>query len=103
MLLQILAVKDNKANTFKNFFPARRIEEAVRSFSDVCNDKQSDMFKFAEDFALYHMGVFDDETGEIAPTYPPRLITLAQVCSTEHRLHYAAHSMLGECAPKEVA
>lgn len=65
MKLFVVSVKDNAAQMFGRpiFVPALGL--ANRQFSDEVNRAAEDnqYYKHPEDFDLYHLGVFDDETG----------------------------------------
>jgi hypothetical protein len=76
----IVAVKDTAAQAFGRpiFVPA--IPVALRSFRDEVNRKDSteDLARHPEDFELYELGSFDDSTGVIELTNPPRLVARAK-------------------------
>lgn len=61
----IVSVFDSASRLFGQpiFVPA--IPVATRSFTDEVNNKSngSPMFDHPEDFVLYHLGYFDDESG----------------------------------------
>lgn len=65
MKLQVVAIKDNAAQLFGRpiFVPALGV--ANRQFSDEVNRAAEDnqYYKHPEDFDLYQLGTFDDETG----------------------------------------
>lgn len=68
--LQLLAVRDRQLDAFLRPFAAQSIGQAVRSFRDEINNNQSDMNKHPEDYELYHLGEFQDDTGVITATKP---------------------------------
>ena len=70
----IASVQDVKAEFFGRPFTARSEAEAVRMFADGIKDNQTQMSQHPEDFILYHIGLFNDETGEITPGKPRILI-----------------------------
>lgn len=67
MKLLILAIRDAKSQLYGNplFFVTKGA--AVRAFSDVINDGKSDYAKHPEDYSLWQLGTYDDQTGDIAP------------------------------------
>lgn len=93
MELKIYAIKDIKADSFLQPMYFRRSEEAVRSFGEACNDPSSTFYKYAEDYVLYELGTFNDDTG-LFQSYPsPISIMSASVSSTSHRDYYAARTL----------
>lgn len=74
MNIEIYSVKDNKAGHFVNPFPSRGVTDAIRSITEVANNKESMLYKFAPDYSLYLVGKMDDLTGQIiteCPMDPP--------------------------------
>lgn len=67
MILKIFSVRDMKADLYGRPFFDQSIGNAIRSFGDQVNANQPDniLFLHPEDFELYYLGEFDDNTGEI--------------------------------------
>lgn len=67
MILTICAVMDSAINAFGRpiFVPAKGA--ALRSFMDEINRPGSDFHLHPDDFTLYTLGHFNDETGEFIP------------------------------------
>lgn len=65
MIIQVYAVYDSKARAFCLPFYAPVEAVAVRNFSAGANDATLSLCKHAEDFTLFHIGSFDDSTGEL--------------------------------------
>ena len=61
---KIFAIKDLKMN-FGGVFVAPNRAAAIRLFADTVNNKGSMLNTHAEDFDLYDIGDFNDDTGEI--------------------------------------
>ena len=76
MKLQVFSIKDNAAQTFGRPFFVPAIGLAVRSFSDEVNRSADDnqFYKHPEDFDLYHLGVFDDESASFE-SIPPKVVS----------------------------
>lgn len=68
----IYAVKDLAVQAFGNPFIVRAKGEAIRSFQDEANKKdgQSAIAQHPEDYELYHVGDWNDQTGELLPCEP---------------------------------
>lgn len=65
MKTMIVAVMDRQMNAFAApmAVPTRGI--AIRSFSEEVNNPQSPLHKHANDYSLWQLGYFNDETGEM--------------------------------------
>lgn len=64
MLLKIFTVYDCKAEAYLQPFYCKSKGEALRSFVEIANDKQSQIGKYPEDFTLFELGEFDDSTAK---------------------------------------
>ena len=53
---------------------------AMRNFEHAVRHPDSLMKSHPNDFGLYRVGSFDNETGEIMPEFPPQFICDATVC-----------------------
>lgn len=76
----VVAVRDRAADVFGQPAFVASIGTALRSFGDEINRK-ADNNPFAahpEDFDLYHLGSFDDSTGEFDNMLPPRQIAVGK-------------------------
>ncbi|WNK13072.1 MAG: nonstructural protein [Microvirus sp.] len=72
MLMYIYTVRDAKGQLYGRPFYCHNIGHAIRGFSDQVNDPadgQNDLFKHTEDFELFELGTFDDNTALIE-TFP---------------------------------
>jgi len=67
MKLLLVAVYDKKACVFSQPDVAVQVGQAVRSFSDAVNNPQTAFNKHPEDFTLYQVGFFDDNSGHCTP------------------------------------
>lgn len=71
------SIRDIKTNTFNIPYFQTHKAGAMRMFSDLCRDQNTPMSKHAEDFQLYEIGVFDSETGMVAPHDQPQFLSNA--------------------------
>jgi len=76
----VVSVKDRAIDAYNRPFIVPTIGAAIRSFTDEVNRKESEMFAHPEDFDLYDMGTFCDQTGTFLPPEGgiPRVISRAQ-------------------------
>jgi len=79
-ILTIVAVKDRAVDAYNRPFYVPTIGAAIRSFTDEVNRNESEMNAHPEDYDLYDMGTFDDQTGTFLPPDGgvPRVISRAQ-------------------------
>lgn len=71
MIFQIIVTRDIVSNLYSNLMQVPSIGAAIRSFGDECKrkDKGNILAEHPEDFELWHIGEYDDNTGELIP-YP---------------------------------
>lgn len=79
MLLQVVVLRDSAIDAFGTPYFVTHLGSATRGLGDAVNGGNADLSvsKHPEDFALYHLGSYDDGTGmfELLPT--PRQIVRA--------------------------
>jgi len=84
MKLTLCTVKDRAADAYGRpmFVPSTGI--AIRSFSDEINRQSEDnqMYNHSDDFDLYELGEFDDNTGLFSLHDQPKLLTLGKQVKT---------------------
>lgn len=68
MIKFLYSVYDKATCLYSNPYTALRDAEAVRAFRALLDDPQSLHSRYPEDFALYRMGNFDDNDGNINTT-----------------------------------
>lgn len=79
MIVQVFAVRDQKADAFNQPFCAPSIGIALRSFTDEVNRRERGnvMADHPEDFALYHLGSFNDADAKYKLFDSPAQIVVA--------------------------
>jgi hypothetical protein len=67
MIHVMFSVYDSKAETYQppQAYPTAGM--AIRSFAAGCNDPQSAFSRWPEDFVLFELGTYDDQTGLMVP------------------------------------
>lgn len=78
MILQIFTVYDSKAESYLPPFYVNARGQAIRSFSDTCNDPEHVFNKHPSDYTLFALGDFNDATGVFTPLDTPLSLGLAQ-------------------------
>lgn len=80
MKLTLCTVKDRAADAYGRpmFVPSTGV--ALRSFSDEINrqDPENQMYNHSDDFDLYELGTFDDDTAQFSLHDQPKLLTLGK-------------------------
>lgn len=77
MKVQMFCVFDSKSEAFTLPFFKTTKGEAVRDFGDAVNDPKSPWFRHPEDFTLFHVGEFDDQSATVASLKTPVSLGLA--------------------------
>lgn len=73
MKMFVIAVRDGAVQSFMQPSFCNHTGAAVRAFIDHCRDPQTDFHKHPEDYELYQVGEFDDQTGKFTDADPIRL------------------------------
>lgn len=83
-IMQIVAVRDTKADTYSRPFFVPTLGMAIRSFHDEVNrvDQNNELNKHPEDFNLYHLGTFEDEKGTFNGLDQPKQIAIGSQMRT---------------------
>lgn len=67
MQKKMYCIFDSKAQIYHAPFYKSTHGEAERDFQSVSRDPQSTISQYPEDFDLFYIGEFDDETGKVSP------------------------------------
>lgn len=68
--MRIFTIKDEKAESFLQPFFAKNSAVALRMIEEAANDTDHNFNKHAEDFRIFEIGGFDEDTGEIDAMLP---------------------------------
>lgn len=63
MELKMFSIRDSKGEIFNTPFYSKTHGEAERNFHQLVKDEKSTVSKYPEDFDLYYLGTYDDNTG----------------------------------------
>lgn len=77
MKLVVVAVRDSAVDAFMRPFLVPTTGMAVRSFHDEVARVESDMHKHPEDYELFELGEFEEETGRFSNLPSPRSLSRA--------------------------
>jgi hypothetical protein len=79
MILHAYVIRDSKAQIYNTPFFKHTHGEAERDFTSLVNDSNTNnnVNKYPEDFDLYHVGRYDDQTGKFEALPTPEHIVKA--------------------------
>lgn len=83
MKTKVYSLFDLKAAVYSTPFFMPNDSMAVRSFSDLVNDKQTMVNRHPEDFILHGIGQFDDEKGVVEGMSPWVVVTASSLIQYE--------------------
>lgn len=85
MKMIVVSIKDRAADAFGRPFYVPSVGVAIRSFQDEVNRAAEDnqMYQHPDDFDLYDLGSFDDNTGSFTLHETPTLLTLGKQVKAE--------------------
>lgn len=69
----LFSVRDSATQVYQNIFQAHTNEAAIRSFGDLARDETTNVCKHPDDFILYRIGTWDDDTGTVTGEEPIKL------------------------------
>lgn len=72
MLLKIFSIRDSKGEIYNTPWFKKTHGEAERDFREAAKDDKSYLSKYPEDYDLYYIGEYDDQTGTIKPLDTPQ-------------------------------
>lgn len=81
MRLGVFSVYDQAVKSFLQPFYARHVGEAVRSFTDLANNPETNVYRHPGDFVLYRLGEFDDGSGLFECGEPVRIVSAREVAA----------------------
>jgi len=84
MKLQCFSIKDVAVGAFSQPFYARSRAEAVRMLQDTMATREHQFSKHPQDFGLYRVGEWDDQTGVFEPySVPEHMVQLLDLAEKE--------------------
>lgn len=80
MTKKMFSIRDQKTEVFNTPFFNHTHGEAERNFRSLVNDDKSMIHNNPEDFDLYYLGEYDDNTGKFEPVDTPQHLIKAVNC-----------------------
>lgn len=72
MELKMYSVRDSKSEIFNQPWFQKTHGEAERSFTELVNDDKSMISKYPEDYDLYFLGIYNNDSGLVKPLDTPQ-------------------------------
>lgn len=69
----LVSIKDRALEAYQAVGNVRAKGEAIRVFMDMIADSNTPQGKHPDDYDIYLVGYFDDQTGQLEPTTPEKL------------------------------
>lgn len=70
----ICAIQDRSVNAYINLHCVRAEGQAIRQFQDAINNPDGGtIYKHPDDYDLYRIGTYDDNTATITPQTPAKI------------------------------
>lgn len=80
MILKMYSIYDIKGQLYAPPYFANNIGSATRMFDGACRDPNTQLAKYPEDFRLFELGEFDDNTGRFTcPDQPTFVIGASDI------------------------
>lgn len=84
MITQVVAIKDRALDAFGVPFNVHAVGQAIRSFHDEVNRNpgagENDIYRHPDDYDLYHLGSYDNTTGQYTNLPEPKQIAIGKNC-----------------------
>lgn len=77
MKTELFCIYDAKAKFYNKPFNFPNTQTAMRMFTDLANDPNSEICKHPEDYTMFHLGSYDDEQAKITVNKIPEPICSA--------------------------
>lgn len=89
MKMNIYSIYDVAAGAYLRPFFMQSDGQATRSFSDIAQDASHEIGKHPEDYTLFKLGLFDDNTGEIIAFDPEKIATALELVAQSRKVNKA--------------
>lgn len=91
--MKIYSIKDIKVGAFLKPMCEQHVEVCIRGIKGAMENPETMLAKFPSDFALYELGEFNDEIGEIIPCTPKHIINVQDLApSVSSQLRKASNN-----------
>lgn len=77
MILKVFCVFDSKVEAYMAPFFLRSKGEAIRAFSDMAKDNNTNVGRYPDDFSLFELGEYDDSSAKFTMLNTPYSLGVA--------------------------
>lgn len=74
MRVRMFAIRDLKVEAFMTPYFAMTDAQAVRMFGDSVNEAGSALNRHTDDYSLFRIGEWDDQSGQVLPEMPAFIV-----------------------------
>lgn len=78
MIKKLFSVYDSKSGVYSAPFMEHSNASGIRAFETGCKDKNTMMFSYPQDYTLFELGTFDDQTAKYELLATPKSLVMAQ-------------------------
>ena len=82
----VYSIYDSASGIYMRPFVAATDQMASRSFTDIANDANHEIGRHPEDYTLFRLGLFDDNTGTIEPEAPTKVINALEAIAASQKV-----------------
>lgn len=83
----VFSVFDEKAQAYSKILGVHpTVSVAIRDFTIACQNPETFYHRFPSDYALYHLGTYDEESGKITSFPEPRFVVRASEILEQFKL-----------------
>ena len=79
MKVFMYGIYDSAVGAYKQPFFMQQDNAAIRAFTDLCMNAETDLARHPKDFTLFRLGIFDDNSGEMVGEVPHSLATAQEI------------------------
>lgn len=88
MQYQLFTLYDLKARIHSNPISAHSVDHFCLNVADAIHNSDQLVAQHPEDYSLYLLGEFDDESGSVTLHTPPKFISTAQAVREDRQLQF---------------
>lgn len=92
MLQKMYSIRDSKAEIFYPPMFQKTHGEAERTFNKMVQDEKSMISQYPDDYDLYYIGEYDDQTGTINSLQTPQHVVKAVMMKSDRNKATALNS-----------
>ena len=96
MQFNVYAVFDTASGIYDRPFVMQSDGQALRAFGDIAVDAEHPIGKHPEDYSLFRLGMFNDNTGEISATGKECLATALEMVAASRKVNKGQLEVLDE-------